>query len=79
MSLISVITANIIRAYDYSARVAAVEGCCSELDSLRIQLLFSAISSTRGAELVAKTTARVPFIPGEAGVRNESASPSVAT
>ena len=37
MSLISVITANIIRAYDYSARVAAVEGCCSELDSLRIR------------------------------------------
>jgi hypothetical protein len=79
MSLISVITANIIRAYDFSARVAAVEGCCSELDNLRIQLMFSAISSTRGAELVAKTTPRVPFIPGEASVRNESACPSVSS
>ena len=78
MSLISVITANIIRAYDFSARVAAVEGCCSELDSLRIQLLFSAISSTRGAELVAKAAARVPFIPGDTGVRSESASPSAS-
>jgi len=74
-----VMSLNIIRAYDFSARVAAVEGCCSELDSLRIQLVFSAISSTRGAELVAKTTARVPFMPGEASARNESASPSVSS
>jgi hypothetical protein len=72
MSLTSVITANVLRAYDYSARVSAVEGCCAELDSLRIQLLFSAISSARGAEMVAKVAARVPFVAGETGWQNKS-------
>ena len=72
MSLASVITANIIRARDFSSRIAVVEGCYAELDSLRIQLMFARVSSNRGAEIVAKAAARVPFVAGETLVRHES-------
>jgi len=50
MSLASVITANVIRSRDFSARIATVEACYAELDSLRIQLLFTAVSAPRAAE-----------------------------
>lgn len=62
MSLASVITANMIRARDFSARIAAVEACYAELDSLRIRLLFAAIPANHAAETVAKAVARVPFV-----------------
>lgn len=74
MSLASVITANVIRVRDFSARIAAVEACYAELDSLRIQLLFAAVSATRGAEIVAKAVARVPFIAEENGMLDEAPS-----
>lgn len=74
MSLASVITANVIRARDFSARIAAVEACYAELDSLRIQLLFAAVSAARGAEIVAKAVARVPFVAEENGMLYEAPS-----
>jgi hypothetical protein len=71
MSLTAVITANIIRAHDFSAKIAAAEGCYSDLECLRVQLLFATVSLTRGAEIFAKAAARVPFVVGEDTPRYE--------
>ena len=65
MSLASVITANVIRVRDFSARITAVEACYAELDSLRIRLLFAAVPANHAAEIVAKAVARIPFVAAE--------------
>ena len=65
MSLASVITANLIRVRDFSARITAVEACYAELDSLCIRLLFAAVPANHAAEIVAKAVVRVPFVAAE--------------
>jgi hypothetical protein len=61
ITVVSTITASIIRARDYATKIAAAETCYGALEALRVELRFGALPVVRAAEMMAKEIARTSF------------------
>jgi hypothetical protein len=61
ITVVSTITASIIRTRDYATKIAAAETCYGALNALRVELQFGALPVVRAAEMVAKEIARTSF------------------